>query len=94
MLMTNSSPGAVRSLVLGTALVLGGCARWAVVRLARTTPADATRTPQYLERPIEQIYADAWRKISADDWEDAAKQFDEVDRQHPYSVWARRAMLM
>ena len=24
----------------------------------------------------------------------AAKQFDEVDRQHPYSVWARRAMLM
>ncbi|MBN9555251.1 MAG: outer membrane protein assembly factor BamD [Alphaproteobacteria bacterium] len=27
-------------------------------------------------------------------WEEAAKQFNEVDRQHPYSVWARRAMLM
>ena len=24
----------------------------------------------------------------------AAAQFNEVDRQHPYSVWARRAMLM
>ena len=28
------------------------------------------------------------------DWVGAAKQFDEVERQHPYSVWARRAMLM
>ena len=25
---------------------------------------------------------------------DAAKLFDEVERQHPYSVWARRAQLM
>jgi outer membrane protein assembly factor BamD len=24
----------------------------------------------------------------------AARQFDEVERQHPYSVWARRAMLL
>ena len=24
----------------------------------------------------------------------AAKLFDEVERQHPYSVWARRAQLM
>src|SRR6202012_4340009 len=27
-------------------------------------------------------------------WDQAAEQFNEVDRQHPYSVWARRAMLM
>ncbi|HKD46958.1 MAG TPA: outer membrane protein assembly factor BamD [Rhizomicrobium sp.] len=49
---------------------------------------------QYQERPVEQIYADAWTQINKGDWENAAKQFDEVDRQHPYSVWARRAMLM
>jgi len=49
---------------------------------------------QYNERPVEQIYADAWAQINRGDWENAAKQFDEVDRQHPYSVWARRAMLM
>jgi outer membrane protein assembly factor BamD len=48
----------------------------------------------YRERPIEQIYADAWKQINRGEWEAAAKQFDEVDRQHPYSVWARRAMLM
>jgi outer membrane protein assembly factor BamD len=28
------------------------------------------------------------------DYERAAKLFDEVERQHPYSVWARRAQLM
>lgn len=48
----------------------------------------------YVERPVEQIYADAWRQIDNHDWDNAAKQFDEVERQHPYSVWARRAMLM
>jgi len=49
---------------------------------------------KYVERPVEQIYADAWRKIRGHSWADAAKQFDEVGRQHPYSIWARRAMLM
>lgn len=48
----------------------------------------------YRERPVEQIYADAWRAINGGNWELAAAQFNEVDRQHPYSVWARRAMLM
>jgi outer membrane protein assembly factor BamD len=49
---------------------------------------------QYNERPVEQIYGDAWAQINKSEWANAAKQFDEVDRQHPYSVWARRAMLM
>src|SRR6202034_1967504 len=49
---------------------------------------------QYNERPVEQIYGDAWAQINKNEWENAAKQFNEVDRQHPYSVWARRAMLM
>jgi outer membrane protein assembly factor BamD len=49
---------------------------------------------QYQERPVEQIYGDAWAQINKNNWEEAAKQFNEVDRQHPYSVWARRAMLM
>ena len=33
-------------------------------------------------------------RSTIDNWEEAAKQFDEVERQHPYSIWARRAMLM
>jgi outer membrane protein assembly factor BamD len=49
---------------------------------------------KYVERPVEQIYAEAWKNIRGRAWEDAAKQFAEVERQHPYSIWARRAMLM
>ncbi|HEY1708822.1 MAG TPA: outer membrane protein assembly factor BamD [Rhizomicrobium sp.] len=49
---------------------------------------------QYVERPIDKIYQDAWHQIDEGNWDKAAKQFDEVERQHPYSVWARRAMLI
>ncbi len=56
--------------------------------------SDDTKDAKYVERPVEQIYGDAWKQIDAHNWENAAKQFDEVERQHPYSVWARRAMLM
>ena len=48
----------------------------------------------YVERPIGQIYADAWAQIQRGNWLIAGVQFDEVERQHPYSIWARRAMLM
>jgi outer membrane protein assembly factor BamD len=48
----------------------------------------------YKERSVEQIYADGWRAINAGAWDLCAGQFNEVDRQHPYSVWARRAMLI
>jgi outer membrane protein assembly factor BamD len=55
---------------------------------------DDDKDAKYVERPVDQIYADAWRQIHNEDWVQAAKQFDEVERQHPYSIWARRAMLM
>jgi outer membrane protein assembly factor BamD len=49
---------------------------------------------QYQEQSIDQIYANAWKQINKGNWDQAALQFNEVDRQHPYSVWARRAQLM
>ena len=55
---------------------------------------DEQMAAQYVERPIEKIYADAWTMIDRENWLEAGKQFDEVERQHPYSVWARRAILM
>src|ERR1700748_2920027 len=48
----------------------------------------------YRERSVEQIYSDGWRAINNGAWDVCAAQFNEVDRQHPYSVWARRAMLI
>jgi len=48
----------------------------------------------YVERPVETIYNEATTSLDRRRWDVAAQQFDEVQRQHPYSVWAQRAMLM
>jgi outer membrane protein assembly factor BamD len=46
------------------------------------------------ETPPEQIYAVALTQLDKGNWVPCAQAFDEVERQHPYSVWARRAILM
>jgi outer membrane protein assembly factor BamD len=48
---------------------------------------------QYVERPVEDIYNDAVNAMSTQQYRRAARMFDEVERQHPYSVWATRAQL-
>lgn len=48
----------------------------------------------YVERPVEQLYLEATRQLERKRYDDAVAYFEEVERQHPYSVWARRAMLM
>jgi len=48
----------------------------------------------YVARDVSSLYTAAKRSMDNGDYEQAAKLFDEVERQHPYSVWARRAQLM
>ncbi len=48
----------------------------------------------YIERPVEIIYEEATRSLDRNNWDIAAAQFDEVQRQHPYSPWAQRSILM
>ena len=48
----------------------------------------------YVARDVNSLYAAAKRTMDQADYERAAKLFDEVERQHPYSAWARRAQLM
>ncbi|MCP5433243.1 MAG: outer membrane protein assembly factor BamD [Alphaproteobacteria bacterium] len=48
----------------------------------------------YQEQPVEELYNAAVEKMTDGLYLDAAVRFDEVERQHPYSIWARRAMLM
>src|ERR1700679_143702 len=84
--------GKFRALLLvSAALALSGCSIFGTDDATNDLNKDAA---QYNERPIDQIYADAWKQINKGNWELAAVQFNEVDRQHPYSVWARRAQLM
>lgn len=48
----------------------------------------------YVERPVEELYNEALDKLQDNDFAGAAAGFDEVERQHPYSVWATRAQIM
>ena len=48
----------------------------------------------YVARDVNSLYNLARKRLDQNDYETAAKLFDEVERQHPYSVWARRAQLM
>jgi outer membrane protein assembly factor BamD len=48
----------------------------------------------YVERPVEEIYNEAVDTILERRYFRAAQLFEEVERQHPYSVWATKAQLM
>ncbi len=68
---------------LGAVLLVGGCA----------TGRKKGDTP-YIARDVNSLYATAKERVDKNDYKLAAALFDEVERQHPYSVWARRAQLM
>lgn len=48
----------------------------------------------YVERPVEDLYNEAFDQLLDGDYSPAARGFEEVERQHPYSVWATKAQLM
>jgi len=52
------------------------------------------KAPAYVERPVEELYNSAMDQLLTSQYEEAARLFDEVERQHPYSVWASKAQLM
>lgn len=48
----------------------------------------------YEERPVELLYATGADRMDRGLWSQAVDYFQEVERQHPYSEWSRRAILM
>ena len=48
----------------------------------------------FVARDVDTLYAAAKERLDRGDTLVAAALFDEVERQHPYSPWARRAQLM
>ena len=69
------------------AIVLTGCA-------SLGGGGGGTSDTAYVARDVESLYAEAKRRLDSGSAATAAALFDEVERQHPYSPWARRAQLM
>jgi outer membrane protein assembly factor BamD len=49
---------------------------------------------QYVARDVSTLYMAGKQRLDSGRFDQAAVLFDEVERQHPYSPWARRAQLM
>lgn len=77
----------LRTLILATAatgmLLTAGCGG-----------GKKNRDTAYVARDVDTLYAAAKDRLDRGDVKVAAELFDEVERQHPYSPWARRAQLM
>ena len=54
----------------------------------------AGKDEAYVEEPVERLYNTALDRLKTGNYAAAAAAFDEVDRQHPYSVWATKSQLM
>ncbi|MGY4439865.1 outer membrane assembly lipoprotein YfiO [Bradyrhizobium sp. LM2.3] len=71
------------------ALPLGGCGTGAL--WDKFTAKDDT----FVEEPADKIYNEGLYLMNEKkDMKAANKKFEEVDRQHPYSDWARKSLLM
>lgn len=66
----------------------------AIATLAACGGGSANEDVAYVARDVETLYAEAQRRLDQGNTQVAAALFDEVERQHPYSPWARRAQLM
>jgi outer membrane protein assembly factor BamD len=74
-------------------LALAGAAI-AVILLAGCGGRQGEPDTHYVAHDVETLYHAAKERLDRGDLTLAAGLFDEVERQHPYSPWARRAQLM
>ena len=101
---------ALRLLGIGTiALALAGCSTASVIKDVfgnDSTPAATTSmgltggamspgadAPAKGD-PVAELYNAGLEKLKSGSYKSAAKSFAEVERQHPYSKWATKALLM
>ena len=74
---------AALAVIAMTSFTIAGCAG-----------TKAKKDTSYVARDVNSLYATAKDRLDRGDFKLAAALFDEVERQHPYSPWARRAQLM
>ncbi len=62
--------------------------------LVALAACSSSRKDTYIARDVNVLYNLGYQNLERKRWQVAAAAFDEVERQHPYSIWARRAQLM
>jgi outer membrane protein assembly factor BamD len=54
----------------------------------------STNKDAYIEKPVDDLYNQAMDQMVEERYTQAANSFDQVESQHPYSIWATKAQLM
>ena len=85
MMSSSKTRLALVAVLAGTSTLLSGCA---------SGGGAGKGDVAYVARDVESLYLAAKARLDQGDLAVAAALFDEVERQHPYSPWARRAQLM
>ena len=86
MLRSLRASSTVLVLILTAALSVGGCS-------SIFKPKAAPKIT-YKERPVDLLYNIASSYLDQGAWQPAIMYYREVERQHPYSEWARRSIMM
>ena len=73
--------------------LIAGCCALALGACSSLRPKPKTKIA-YEERPVELLYSTGANYMDRHLWNQAVDYFQEVERQHPYSEWARRSILM
>src|SRR5499433_4218474 len=75
-------------LVLPLLALVAGCSTWSLF-------GDKDKDDLLPDEPADKLYNEGLYLLnSKHDFKAAAKKFEEVDRQHPYSEWARKSLIM
>ena len=73
--------------VLPLLTLLGGCSWWSGIF--------GDKDPILPDEPADRLYNEGvFLMNEKKSYKDSAKKFEEVDRQHPYSEWARKSLIM
>jgi outer membrane protein assembly factor BamD len=72
-------------LMMAAAMTLSAC---------NTTKKDATADAFANDKPAGELYNEGLANLNNNKLKNAVDSFNEVDRQHPYSEYARKALLM
>lgn len=87
---TARSRGGVRArliMLVPLLALLGGCSAW--------NSMFGDKDPIVPDEPADKLYNEGVYLLNEKkDFREAAKKFEEVDRQHPYSEWARKSLIM
>jgi outer membrane protein assembly factor BamD len=92
---TSGRTGSMRrgaALVLGTALLLGGCDT-----MSSLNPFDRPEVykPEVVaDVPADKLYNEGLARVQSGDSEGAAKKFDEIDKQAPFSPYAKKGLIL